>query len=884
MASPKQTLKTTAVPAGVKITPAMQQYIEAKQQVPDAILLFRMGDFYELFFEDAEEAAPLMEVVLTSRSSKGAENRIPMCGVPYHALKNYVGKLLEAGKKVAICEQVEDPAMAKGVVKREIVRIVSPGVVLDLDSLDSSSNNFLASIVYGMEGIGFACLDASTGDFRACRADDFSQLRIELSRLEPRELVLPQRLEARTERLTGLVVGSTVHAVDDRFFDLNTAKANLEGLADPAALSLEVLQAAGGLVGYLKSMQRDDNLQLDPLDIYEPDKYMVLDETAVGDLELMRTISTGDKRGSLLGLMDKTCTAMGARLLKRWLTYPLVDRDEIERRLDAVQELVESTMLRADLAQLLKKLYDIERLSTRVVTRQANPRELLSLATSTGMQSQLKDLLSSTRCYALTSIAERLRPAPGPLAEALKFMRENAPTSAREGGIFTAEYNPQLKELLDLNRGGKEWLLQYETTLKDQTGISSLKVGFNKVFGYYIEVTRANQHLVPENFIRKQTLANAERFFTPELKEHEEKVLTAQERSYALEEELFLDLMDRVALHRAEVLEAAAAVATLDVLLSFAALAHSSGYCRPRLNYEDVIDLKESRHPVVENMLPAGKFIPNDVYMDGEKQQLIIITGPNMAGKSTVMRQVALIVLMAQMGAFVPAREALIGITDRVFTRVGATDSLARGLSTFMVEMTEAAEILKKASRKSLVILDEVGRGTSTYDGLSIAWAMVEYLHDFLRAKALFATHYHELTQMSEYKKRVVNYNIAVKEFNDEILFLHRLVVGSTNRSYGVQVARLAGVPRPVIDRAKEILASLEEGTGDIHIERPRPIKRKRQAGTGQPSLFSAVSAAPKTHSRLEKLETRLKAISMDTMTPIEALNLLYSIKKELEQ
>jgi len=866
------------------LTPAMRQYLEAKAQVPDAILLFRMGDFYELFFEVAEEAAPIMEVVLTSRSSKGAENRVPMCGVPYHALNTYVAKLLEAGRKVAICEQVEDPAKAKGIVRREIVRVVSPGVVLDIDSLDASSNNYLAAVVYGMEGIGFACLDASTGAFRACRTDDFSQLRIELSRLEPRELLFPSKLQSKMEKLAGALPRATIHTAPDEHFEPAEAKDQLEGLADTGSLCPQVLRAAGGLVGYLRSLQLDDTLQLEPLEVYELKNFLVLDETAVGDLELLRTISAGERRGSLLGLMDKTCTAMGARMLKRWLAYPLVDRDEIERRLDCVEELVEMSILRAELVEMLKKLYDIERLATRVVTKQAAPRELYLLAASAGKQTELKELLAGCRSYLLTQIAARLKPAPEPLAEALRFMKDNAPSTSREGGIFIGEYDKQLQELHDLTRGGKEWLLQYEAEQRELSGITSLKVRFNRVFGYYIEVTRANLHLVPEHFIRKQTLVNAERFFTPELKEHEEKVLTAQERAFALEEELYLGLLERVAAHRAEILEAAAALATLDVLLSFASLAHQNGYCRPQLDYEEAIDLKDNRHPVVEKMMAAGKFVPNDVYLDNDKQQLLIITGPNMAGKSTVMRQVALTVIMAQMGSFVPAREARIGIVDRVFTRVGATDSLAKGLSTFMVEMTEAAEILKRATRRSLVILDEVGRGTSTYDGLSIAWAMVEYLHDFLRTKALFATHYHELTQMTEYKKRVRNYNIAVKEFNDEILFLHRLVDGSTNRSYGVQVARLAGVPRPVIDRAKEILASLEEGTGDITIERPRPVRRKKQAASGQPSLFSAVSAAPKTHSRLERLESRLKDLSLDTMSPLEALNLLYAMKKELQE
>jgi DNA mismatch repair protein MutS len=869
--------------ASDSLTPAMRQYLEAKAQVPDALLLFRMGDFYEVFFEDAEEAAPIMEIALTSRSAKGSENRIPMCGIPFHALNTYVGRLLEAGRKVAICEQMEDPSQAKGIVRREIVRVVSPGVNLDIEALDAGSNNFLAAVTSGLDGIGLAVLDASTGEFRACKAADASQLRIELARLDPREVVYPERLEGKTDKLLSVLAKASIHAAPDHHFETATARAELASLADPAQLPLEVQQAAGGLVSYLKSLQRDDTLQLEPLETYEIEDYLVLDETAVADLELLKTISGGDKRGSLLGLMDGTATAMGARLLRRWIAYPSVNRETIERRLDAVAELLDNTMLRGEFRDCLKKLYDIERLATRVVTGQANPKELHSLALSTGLLSYVRELLAQCRSVALSQIATRLKPSPEPLAEALEFMVESPPTTAREGGIFRPEYDTELRELLDLTRGGKEWLLAYETSLRQETGITSLKIRYNKVFGYYIEITRANLHLAPESFIRKQTLVNAERFYTPELKEHEEKVLHAQDLAYAREEEFFMDLMARVAQHRSAVLEAAAAVAELDVLLSFATLAHTNDYCRPVLDDGDLLELKENRHPVVEKMLPSGKFVPNDIELDNDENQLLIITGPNMAGKSTIMRQVALTVIMAQMGSFVPARSAHIGIVDRVFTRVGATDSLAKGLSTFMVEMTEAAEIMKRASKRSLLILDELGRGTSTYDGLSIAWSMSEYIHDFLRAKTLFATHYHELTQLSEYKKRVRNFSIAVKEFNDEILFLHRLVKGATNRSYGVQVARLAGVPRPVIDRAKEILASLEEGTGDIRIERPRPGKRKKPGGVTQPSLFAPRPTLEASDPRLEQLAHRLRSLSLDTTAPIEALNLLYQWRKELE-
>jgi len=880
---------------GRELTPAMRQYLEAKAQVPEAILLFRMGDFYELFFDDAVVAAPILEIALTTRD-RGVENPIPMCGVPFHALKVYIAKLLEAGKQVALCEQMEDPALAKGIVKRDIVRIVSPGTVLDMDALDASTNNYLAAVVQGMDCLGLAYLDASTGTFRACRANDMGQLRIELSRVEPREVVFPRRQEAAMEKLRLLLEKTAMRAVDDALFDARACRDALTGLADPAGLPAEVLQAAGGVAGCLATLQRSRNLQVEPLDFYQVQNFMVLDETALADLEVMKTLSGGHRRGSLLGLMDRTSTPMGARLLKRWLAYPLVDRERIEARLDAVGELAGRSILRTELEDRLKKLHDMERLATRTVTGQASPRELLSLARSMADLADLRPLLSPCQSAEISDILRCLCDPPEPLREALVNLVEPAPLTHKEGGIFAADYNPELKHLLELRRGGKEWLLQYEVDLKERTKIGSLKVRFNRVFGYFIEVTKPNLHLVPEDFIRKQTTSTGERFFTPQLKEYEEKVLHAEERARVLEEELFLALTARVSEHRSQILQAAGAVARLDVFVGLAELAHLGNYARPTVNYSDVLELKDSRHPVLDRTMAAGRFVPNDVRVDCEKDQLLIITGPNMAGKSTVMRQAALIAVMAQMGSFVPAREATIGMVDRVFTRVGATDSLSKGLSTFMVEMKEAAEILKRSSRKSLIILDELGRGTSTYDGLSIAWAMAEYLHDFICARTLFATHYHELTQMAQYKKRVRNFNIAVKEFNDEILFLHKLVEGAANRSYGVQVARLAGIPRPVIDRAKEVLASLEEGTGDIRIERPRPVRRKRPGDAGQPDLFAAareaqrapeapgfaVPAEPAVPSAADAVAGKLRSMSLDAMTPIEALNALHALKREL--
>ncbi len=869
-----------------ELTPAMRQYLEAKAQVPDALLLFRMGDFYEVFFEDAVEASQLLEIALTSRD-KTSENPVPMCGVPYHALNTYVPKLLLAGKKVAICEQMEDPAQAQGIVRREIVRVLSPGVILDLENLDSGTPNFLAAVTTGPAGMGFAFLDASTGAFGATAAQDLSQLAIEMARIEPRELIVPASLESLIPKLTSLLPGSFIHPADDVHFR-STGRA-LPGVVDPDNAPAEALAAAGGLFSYLQGMARNATYPLDGLKLYKIQDSMVLDETAVNDLELFKTLARREKRGSLIWVLDKTCTAMGARLLRNWVAYPLVHIEAIEERLTAVDELVRCSVARQDLISALKGLHDAERLLTRAVAGQASPRELLLLVRSAVATTGLFPLLGPLKAPLLATLADQLQRVPECVLEGAQFLNDPPPVHLGEGRTFKAGYLPELDELYATEQGSEEWLLAYEAQERSRTGISSLKVRYNKVFGYYIELTKANQHLAAENYIRKQTLVNAERYFTQELKEYEERALHAQDRIQELETQLFKDLMGRIASHREGLLRSFHAVARLDVLCSLAEVAHVNRYCRPVVTHEDGIFIQDGRHPVVELTLERGRFVPNDVILDAEERQILMITGPNMAGKSTIMRQVALTAILAQMGSFVPARAARIGMVDRVFTRVGATDSLSQGLSTFMVEMKEASEILKNASRRSLVILDEVGRGTSTYDGLSIAWAIAEYLHDFLRCRTLFATHYHELTQLCQYKKRVFNCCVAVKEFNEDILFLHKLIDGAASRSYGVQVARLAGVPLPVIERAKEILLSLEEGAGDIRIERPRPVKKKR--GPEGPGLFEwrETKASPldetlvRVDPRTQAVAQKILDVSLDVLTPIEALNLVYALRKELE-
>ena len=862
------------------VTPVMQQFLDAKTQAPDALLLFRMGDFYETFFEDAVTAAGILEITLTARDKQG-DNPIPMAGVPHHALEAYLPKLLAAGLKVAICDQIEDPAKAKGIVKRAITRVVTPGVILDPNNLDSDRFNYLAALVFSLGGTALAYLDASCGEFRGTFIEDPSLLGGELARIEPAELLIAAASEEALEPYRALLKGATVTPLADAYFEVDHGDeaATLLGAAGSDAPSPDLLAAGSALLRYVRETQRGRMPTLEVLETYQVQDFMVLDETAVTDLELLRTIIGSDRRGTLLWVLDRTRTSMGRRLLKRWVTYPLVRCEAIERRLDAVEELANRSIDREELRGHLDAVGDIERLLARVQTGQGNARDLAALGRSLDALRPVRGSLQQMKKPALRELAGRIDPLPVLAERILGSLVDDPPVSTREGGMFRRGVKAELDELAALARGGREWIARFEAEQREATGIGSLKVKFNRVFGYFIEVTRANLHLVPEEgYIRKQTMVNAERFYTVELKEYEEKVLTAQDRQNELEAQLFEDLRDAVDAEARALGLTAGGVAELDALLSLAHVSKEHGYVRPAVDYSGTIDIKEGRHPVVERLLPARRYVPNDVRLDVDANQIMIVTGPNMAGKSTVMRQVALITIMAQMGSFVPAESACIGVADRVFTRVGASDALTKGLSTFMVEMNESAEILRKATRRSLVILDEIGRGTSTYDGLSIAWAVTEYLHDVLGARTMFATHYHELTQLTATKSRVTNWNIAIKEFNDELFFLHKLVEGATNRSYGVQVARLAGIPGPVISRAKEILASLED-TADPRkvIHKGRPVRRKPKTGMGD--LFAAPAPAPEPAAP-SAVELRLGAVDPNGMTPLDALKLLYELKK----
>jgi DNA mismatch repair protein MutS len=865
------------------VTPFLKQYLEAKRQVPEAVLFFRMGDFYELFFEDAVKISAVLEIALTSRDKK-ADNPIPMCGVPVHAVNGYLARLVEQGFKVAICEQMEDPAKAKGIVRREITRVITPGVILDPENLVSEKYNYLAAVVFGLDGIALACLDASCGDFRGTVLEDGGQLRAELLRLEPAEVLCQDGVDVELKKHLGVLPTAvlTLPGEDCFLAESREEEDALLGLESGRNLPPLLARAARALLRYVKGTQRGRIPSLGVFNHYRVRDHLALDETAVTDLEIHRTIVGGKRKGSLLWVLDRTATPMGKRLLKTWVAWPLMKLEEIRRRQDAVAELLARSFQRRSMLELLGRVGDLERTMARVESGGASGRDLRAVAQALEAVTPLRDTLAVMDSELLRSLAGLMDPHEELHRGVLEALVDEPPATIREGGMFREEHQPRLADLAGLARGGREWMSAYEAKLKADSGISSLKVRFNKVFGYYIEVTNSNLHLVPATFIRKQTTAGAERFYTPELKDYEEKVLHAEELQFELELELFKALQERVLQRRRTIALCAGAVAVLDVLLSLATVAETNDYHRPEVDHSGVLEIVQGRHPVIEQILPRGRFVPNDLRLELDTCQFMILTGPNMAGKSTIMRQAALIVLLAQMGSFVPAASARIGVVDRIFTRVGATDSLSTGASTFMMEMRETSEILKKATRRSLVILDEIGRGTSTFDGLAIAWAASEYLHDVLGARTLFATHYHELTELAREKPRMKNYCVAVKEFGDDIYFLHQLVEGATSRSYGVQVARLAGLPTPVIERAKELLRSLEDGGSAGGIQGLRP--RKKKPGAQGRGLFEGPGApeAPdetQPGDQPSELEQRLLALQPDTLTPLLALEELYKLR-----
>jgi DNA mismatch repair protein MutS len=863
-----------AVPDSVD-TPLMRQYLEVKDRYPDCVLFFRLGDFYEMFFDDAVVVARALDLTLTTRD-KGKENPVPMCGVPHHAAKHYLSQLIERGFKVAICEQMEDPKSARGIVKREVVRVVTPGTVVDDEQLDPKAAAYLVAVIVDGARAGVAHLDVTTGEFAATElgADALAD---ELARLEPREVLYrgidPAPLRAR---LVAAFTPVPSEAPPDPTGARDALERALGRHVEPHALPPLGLVAAAAALVYARQTQPRGALPLERLAPYRAAEQLLVDESSRANLELFRTLMGGHKRGSLLGVVDETRTAMGGRLLRRWLAAPLVDVAAIRRRHDAVGWLVEHASARAELRGELAELYDLERLAGRVTLGVVSPRELVALARSLERLVPMAARLAGEVSASALDRPELLvlpDDTCGDLAARVRAaLVDEPPAQWKEGGFVRRGFSAQLDELSDLAEGGKSKVLEIEARERERTGIASLKVRYNRVFGYYLEITRSNIARVPSDYVRKQTLANAERYVTPELAEYEAKILGADDKRRALELEAFEALRQFVAGHSRRILPLGAAVARLDALAALAEVAHTSGYVRPEVDEGLRLEIEDGRHPVVEKLAASGRFVPNDVAIDPDDAQILIITGPNMAGKSTAMRQVALISILAQMGSFVPARRARLGVVDRVFTRVGASDNLARGESTFMVEMRETANILAHATRRSLVVLDEIGRGTSTYDGLAIAWAVAEHLHDRVGCKTLFATHYHELCALAAARPRVRNFSTAVREFRDEVVFLHKLVEGGASRSYGIQVARLAGLPPGVIGRAKEIVGGLERGTHALPAS-PSP------SPSGEQLSLPAGGAADGERREPSAVERALADVDVDGMSPREALALVAELQ-----
>jgi DNA mismatch repair protein MutS len=858
----------------------IKQYLSIKDQYPDAILFYRMGDFYEMFFEDAELASRVLEIALTSRN-KNDESPVPMCGVPHRAAQSYIARLIDNGYKVAVCDQIEDASKAKGLVKRDVVRVITPGMVVENELLDARVNNYVLAIAIRGEFCGVACLDISTGEFRVTESRDSAAIVEEIQRISPSELLLTEsaRNDSFYLSLKGHLAEVATSYLDSQAFEYRRSYERLTEQFKTLTLEgfgCEGLQAgisaAGAVIYYVRETQKQKLEHISRIETYWLDKYLLVDESSRQNLELSKNIRTGSRKATLLGILDRTVTAMGARLLANWMRYPLIDIADIQLRHDAVGEVKGNLHTRQRIRDNLKSISDLERIGSKVVMGHANARDLVSLKRSLLKLPDIWNQLSGLEA-ALFSPSQKLDRLTG-LAELIdQSIREDAPLTINEGGIIKTGYNEELDELVKISRDGKGWLARLEVRERETTGINTLKVRFNKVFGYFIEVPKSRSESVPVNYVRKQTLVNAERYITDELKSFEMKVFGAEDRRAALEYDLFNEIRDEVAENNQRIQGVARFLARVDCLVNLAEIADRNDYCRPAMVDDGSILLEEGRHPVVEKMISGERFVPNTIKLDNQNQQILIITGPNMAGKSTVLRQVALVVLMAQMGSFIPAASATISITDRIFTRVGALDNLSHGQSTFMVEMEETANILNNATDRSLVIMDEIGRGTSTFDGLSIAWAVAEYLHDLKNkgVKTLFATHYHELTELSRTKPRVKNFNIAVKEWNDEIIFLRKLVEGGTNRSYGIQVARLAGIPDRVIKRAKKILFDIEQGdyaggeSACLGI-----VKEASRKGPLQLDLFRKPD---------NTIIERLNAADISRMTPLEALNFLNDLQ-----
>ncbi len=864
-----------------EMTPMLRQFIDTKSAYPDCILFFRMGDFYEMFFEDAEKASKILGITLTSRGSFNG-SRVPMCGVPHHSSRSYVAKLIENGCKVAVCEQVEDPKLAKGIVKRDVVRVITPGsVVAELD-MEGGRNLYMAAVSSGDSMYGLAHVDLSTGDFRVTEVKERRELFDELGRIDPAELLVYDNDPLKENRELSRYRIEILKGPD---YDRNRSDQILKdqlGVKSLAGFGCEGMKegiiAAGAIAQYLRETQKGDPDHIKEISTYHLGDYMFLDESTTLSLELFETMRRRSSRGSLFSVIDRTVTPMGARLLKRWIGYPLVDITRIKERLSAVSNLHDDRIFREDIRENLKGIYDLERLNGKVSLGRANARDLIALKASILKLPSIKERLKGAISDLLSDIAHGLDTLDDIAQIIESAINDDPPVSLREGGIIREGYNPELDELISITRHGKKWINELERKEQERTGIPKLKIGFNKVFGYFIEITKSNIHLVPHDYIRKQTLVNCERYITESLKEYEEKVLGAEERRMELEFSLFEKIREMIALENHRIKETASRIGEIDVLAGLAEVSELNNYVCPEINEDGAINIIDGRHPVIEQTVKEEDFVPNDIYLNDTDQQIMIITGPNMAGKSTILRQTALTVLMAQMGCFVPASKAVIGIVDRIFTRIGASDDLTRGQSTFMVEMDETANILRHATPKSLVILDEIGRGTSTYDGLSIAWAVAEALHDLDNkgVRTIFATHYHELTELLAAKPRVKNFNIAVREWKDRIIFLRKMVPGSTSRSYGIQVARIAGIPERVIERAKEILNNLENEHLD-DLGRPRIARSDAKPGKNEAVQLSLFG---NNESKVIRL---IKELDISGITPVEALIELDRLKKYVD-
>lgn len=858
-------------------TPMMRQYLAIKEEYADCILFFRLGDFYEMFNEDAIEASQILNITLTARKNKGGET--PMCGVPYHSAESYLAKLVKNGKKVAICEQVSDPD-GTGIVQREVVRVVTPGTTMIDSNLETGTNNYVISVYQKNDYFGFAFCDLSTGEFRVCELKSLKELQDEIARLNPSECILPKSSFDKDSKLNKFletfkdIYVSPFHSFKEAYPTLidHFGVKSLDGFGIenmPFGISAAFL-----LIEYLKETQKTDLTHIKAISAYNRSNFMIIGEETLRNLELLFNTHDGSRNGSLIGILDKTKTAMGARMLRSILVKPLIEKEKIEQRLDAVENMFEKNSDSDKLREKLKNVCDIERLLSRISLGVANARDLKSLHVSLEQLPEIKELLNVFDSKLIEKLKEQLFEFSELRTLLDQALADEPPVTTRDGGMIKDGYNEELDKLRNISRNGKDYLKKLQEEEIEKTGISKIKIGFNKVFGYYIEISKIHKDKIPERYITKQTLANTERYITPELKQYEEQILSAEDKIKELEFNLFMEVRDKTLEYIDQLQEVAFTVAYIDLIQGFAKVSKENRYARPIISDENVVEIVEGRHPVVEKMSLTNQFIPNDVKLNSD-QRFVLITGPNMAGKSTYLRQIALIVLMAQIGCFVPAKEALISVHDRIFTRVGASDNLSKGQSTFMVEMHETANILNNATDKSLIILDEIGRGTSTYDGLSLAWAITEHLHDKIKSKTLFATHYHELTAVIERLKYANNFSVSVREENGEVVFLHKILEGSVSRSYGIEVAKLAGIPSSVVDSAKSILRELEEGVVEPHIKQVA-ADTTRKVPEGQMELFEQdISSHPVFRS--------LKDLDLNQMTPIQALQKLSEIREKIE-